>query len=114
MGRYAAGDVVLVPLSMRGGEGRKVRPAVVLSAGEEGILVVLPISSRAPTDSPGIPLDLEDFERGGLDLFERSYVLAACGQTVHTSEVAGKKGSLTPTAFNDISGMAMSRVRRVR
>ncbi|KDE56399.1 hypothetical protein EI28_09790 [Methanoculleus sp. MH98A] len=96
MGRYASGDVVLAPVRIGGGGERKVRPAVVVSAGESGSLLVCPVSSSPSADGISIPLSLDDFARGGLDLFTESYALAAHAATIRTADVIGKKGTLLP------------------
>ena len=54
-----------------------VRPVVVVSVGEGGSLLICPVSSSPSTDGVSIPLSLDDFARGGLDLFTESYVLTA-------------------------------------
>lgn len=96
MGQYASGDVLLAAVHI-GGEGdRKVRPVVVVSPGESGNLLICPISSSPSTDGISIPLSLDDFTRGGLDLFTESYVLAAHPATIRTADVLGKKGVLLP------------------
>lgn len=99
MGRYAGGDVVLAPVRIGGGGERKVRPAVVVSAGEDGTLLVCPVSSSPSTDGISIPLSLDDFARGGLSLFTESYALAAHAAAVRPAEVVGKKGTLLPEAL---------------
>ena len=99
MGRYASGDVVLAPVRIGGVGERKVRPAVVVSAGESGNLLICPVSSSPSTDGVSIPLSLDDFARGGLDLFTESYALAVHAATIRTSDVVGKKGTLLPETF---------------
>ncbi len=96
MGRYASGDVLLAVVRIGGGGERKVRPIVVVSPGESGSLFICPVSSSPSTDGISIPLSLDDFARGGLDLFTESYALAAHADTIRTADVVGKKGSLLP------------------
>jgi mRNA interferase MazF len=96
MGRYASGDLVLAPVRIGGGGERKVRPVVVIRGGERGSLLVCPVSSTPSSDGVSIPISLEDFASGGLDLFAESYVLAAHSATIQPADVAGKKGSLLP------------------
>lgn len=96
MGRYAGGDVLLAVVRI-GREGEeKVRPAVVIAAGEDGRLTVCPVSSSPSFDGPSVPLSLDDFARGGLDLFGESYVLVAHPSIIRTADVVGKKGTLLP------------------
>ncbi|MDN7012766.1 type II toxin-antitoxin system PemK/MazF family toxin [Methanoculleus sp. FWC-SCC3] len=96
MGRYASGDVVLAPVRLGGGGKRKVRPVVVVSAGESGSLLICPVSSSPSTDGISVPLSLDDFARGGLDLFAESFALTTYAATIRTADVVGKKGTLLP------------------
>jgi len=96
MGRYASGDVVLAPVRIGGAGERKVRPVVVVTAGEDGTLLICPVSSSPSTDGISVPLSLDDFAHGGLDLFVESYALAAHAATIRTADVIGKKGTLLP------------------
>lgn len=102
MAQYSPGDVVLAPVRFGGGEGPKVRPAVVVGAERAGVLEVCPVSSRPPSDAPFVPIDLDDFVRGGLDLFEESYVLAAHLSTLRVREIRGKKGRLNAESVDMI------------
>ncbi|WP_301663369.1 type II toxin-antitoxin system PemK/MazF family toxin [Methanoculleus frigidifontis] len=95
MGSFAAGDVILAPLRFGGAGGEKTRPAVVITAVERNALIVCPVSSTPPTDAACIPLSLDGFARGGLDLFDESYILTAHTVTIRTASVVGKKGRLT-------------------
>lgn len=99
MGRYASGDVLLAVVRIGGGGERKVRPIVVVSPGESGSLFICPVSSNPSTDGISIPLSLDDFARGGLDLFTESYALAAHADTIRTADVVAKKGTLLPEAL---------------
>ncbi len=96
MGQYASGDVVLASVRVGGIGGRKVRPVVVVIAGENGDLLTCPVSSSPSTDGASVPLSLDDFARGGLDLFTESYALTEYAATIRTADVVGKKGSLLP------------------
>ncbi len=96
MGRYASGDVVLAPVRIGGIGDRKVRPVVVVIAGENGDLLTCPVSSSPSTDGISVPLSLDDFARGGLDLFAESYALTEYAATIRTADVVGKKGTLLP------------------
>jgi mRNA interferase MazF len=99
MSQYFRGDVVLISLQLQGKGERKVRPAVVVRAGDRGELVVSPVSSRPPFDEPSEPLALDDFSEGGLDIFGESYVITAGFCRVHTWDVIGKKGKLREEAM---------------
>ncbi len=69
---------------------------VVVTTGESGDLLVCPVSSRPSIDGISVPLSLEDFARGGLDLFAESYALTEYAATIRTADVVGKKGTLLP------------------
>jgi len=102
MGRYARGDVILAPVPFAEQRGAKTRPAVVLSAPEEGDLLICPVSSRAPTDAPCVPIGLDDFATGGLDLFTESYILTAKTATLPVRDVIALKGRLVAEAVDAI------------
>jgi len=95
MGRYKPGDVILAPVAFEERSGAKTRPAIVISAAENGDVQICPVSSRPPTDAPCIPISLDDFSEGGLDLFAESYVLTTRIRTIRSGEVVGKRGRLT-------------------
>ncbi|MDO8872641.1 MAG: type II toxin-antitoxin system PemK/MazF family toxin [Methanoregula sp.] len=95
MGCYLRGDVILAPVAFEERGGAKTRPAIVISAAENGDVQICPVSSRPPTDAPCIPISLNDFSEGGLDLFEESYILTARIRTIRSGEVVGKRGRLT-------------------
>ncbi len=95
MGRYLRGDVILAPVAFEERSGAKTRPAVVISATETGNIRICPVSSRPPTDAPCIPISLDDFSEGGLDLFGESYILTTRIRTILSGDVVGKRGRLT-------------------
>jgi mRNA interferase MazF len=99
MGLYAAGDIVLAPIRFRDSGERKVRPAVVVAAGQAGFLTLCPVSSKPPADTPSVPLSLSDFARGGLDIFDESYVLTSYPCTVRSADIIAKKGCLASDSF---------------
>ncbi|MDP3565145.1 MAG: type II toxin-antitoxin system PemK/MazF family toxin [Methanoregula sp.] len=92
MGRYLQGDVILAPVAFEERGGAKTRPAIVISAADNGDMQICPVSSRPPTDAPCVPISLDDFSDGGLDLFEESYVLTTRIRTIRSGEVVGKRG----------------------
>ncbi|MDO9035936.1 MAG: type II toxin-antitoxin system PemK/MazF family toxin [Methanoregula sp.] len=95
MGRYLPGDVILAPVAFEERGGAKTRPAIVISAAENGDVQICPVSSHPPTDAPCIPISLNDFSDGGLDLFEESYVLTTRIRTIRSGDIVGKRGRLT-------------------
>lgn len=102
MGHYSRGDVILAPVPFEENRGRKTRPAVVISAMENGDVCVCPVSSRPPADSPVIPLGLEDFREGGLDLFSESFVITSKVVELRSGDVIALKGRLTVEAMEGI------------
>ena len=95
MGQYARGDVVLASLALEDRGVAKTRPAVVIGTGGQEEVWVCPVSSRPSSDAPSVPLSLEDFSEGGLDLFRESYILISRVYRIRCSEVIGKKGRLS-------------------
>ncbi|RXE56072.1 PemK-like protein [Methanoculleus taiwanensis] len=107
MGQFSPGDVILASLRLGGAETKKTRPAVVITASSDGSLVVCPISSRASPDGSSVPLSLDDFARGGLDMFEESYILTAHRIVIRRNAVIAKKGKVT----DEVSAAVASLVR---
>jgi mRNA interferase MazF len=110
MGCYRPGDVILINVSIDDRSSKKVRPAVVVASGDGGKLSVCPVSSKPASDSVCIPVSIDDFADGGLDLFSESYVLLSRLVAIHTGDVMGKKGRLSVESFSGIA----SRVRNIR
>jgi mRNA interferase MazF len=95
MGRYFPGDVVLAMVALDDRSMAKTRPVVIIRTGGDGIIDACPVSSKPPSDAPGVPLAIDDFQTGGLDLFSESYVMTSRVVTIRSSGVIGKKGRLT-------------------
>jgi len=95
MGQYARGDVVLASLALEDRGVAKTRPAVVIGTGGQDEVWLCPVSSRPSSDAPSVPVSLEDFSQGGLDLFRESYILISRVYRIRCSEVIGKKGRLS-------------------
>ncbi|HTY14866.1 MAG TPA: type II toxin-antitoxin system PemK/MazF family toxin [Methanoregulaceae archaeon] len=95
MGRYVKGDVVLASVRIDAKSGAKVRPCIVVSTTDTGTLVVCPISSRPACDTATVPVSLDDFSTGGLDLFRESYILTSRQCRITCREIVGKKGRLS-------------------
>ena len=94
MGQYIRGDVLLASVALDERQLAKARPVVVVSTVGTGELRVCPVSSKPPTDAPCLPLSIDDFVSGGLDLFSESYVMTSRIVTLQSREVIGKKGRL--------------------
>jgi mRNA interferase MazF len=114
MGRYQRGDVILAPVAFEERGGAKTRPAIVISATEDGDVRICPISSRPSTDTHCIPISLDDFAEGGLDLFSDSYALTTRIRTIRSGEVVGKRGRLTPECIAAITDQAPGKGPKAR
>ena len=104
MGQYVAGDVLLATVALDDRTAAKTRPVVVIRTGEPGTIRVCPVSSKAPNDAPCLPLTIDDFETGGLDLFSESYVMTSRVLVLRAADVIGKKGRLTGEFLAEITG----------
>ena len=62
MSHYRPGDVVLAPVRFhRREESVKMRPAVVIEQQTDGRVIVCPVTSRQPDNSPHLSLGLDQF-----------------------------------------------------
>jgi mRNA interferase MazF len=105
MSSYRQGDVILAPVPFKERGGAKTRPAVVVFASARGDIYACPVSSKPPSDAPAIPIALDDFATGGLDLFSESYVLTSRVSIIRSGEVIGKRGQLTDECTRHIVAM---------
>jgi mRNA-degrading endonuclease toxin of MazEF toxin-antitoxin module len=104
MGKYVKGDVLLAAVALDDRALPKTRPAVVIGTDVPGRIRVCPISSKPPSDSPSVPISIDEFSSGGLDLFQESYVMTSRVLTLHSGDVIGKKGRLTAEVIAEIAG----------
>jgi len=95
MGSYFRGDVLLAPLCISKGREAKVRPVVVLGSSGRSGLFVIAVSSTLPYEGPVVPISIDDFSEGGLDLVAESYLVCSRICRIRVSDVIGKKGRLT-------------------
>jgi mRNA interferase MazF len=102
MGHFIRGDVVIAPVAFEERSGAKTRPAVVIATGRTHEVYLCPISSKPPSDAPCVPISLDDFSEGGLDLFGESYVLTSRVRVIRSGEVIGKRGHLTEESISSI------------
>jgi mRNA interferase MazF len=103
MGRFVKGDVLLASVALDDRALSKTRPVVVIGTIEPGRLHICPISSKPPSDAPSLPLSLDDFASGGLDLFGESYVMTSRVVTIRSGDVIAKKGRLTAESLAEIA-----------
>jgi mRNA interferase MazF len=102
MGHYSRGDVVIAPVTCGERGGIKTRPAVVIGTGDRGDVYVCPISSKPPSDTQYVPITLDDFSKGGLDLFGESYILTSKVFVIRSGAVIGKRGHLTSESVSSV------------
>ena len=104
MGQYLRGDVLLASVALDSRTPVKTRPVVVIDTSDDNTIRVCPVSSKAPAGAPGLPLTIDDFATGGLDLFSESYVMTSRVITLRSGQVIGKKGRLIPDSLAEIAG----------
>ncbi|NMB80065.1 MAG: type II toxin-antitoxin system PemK/MazF family toxin [Methanomicrobiales archaeon] len=104
MGQYLRGDVLLAPVALDSRSQAKTRPVIVIATSADGELHVCPVSSKPPTDAPSLPLSIDDFETGGLDLFGESYIMTSRVVTLRSGQVIGKRGRLTSGSLSEVIG----------
>ena len=102
MGQYVKGDVLLASVALDDRTAPKTRPVVVIRIEEPGRIHICPVSSKPPSDAPSLPLSIDDFSTGGLDLFGESYVMTSRVLTLQSGAVIGKKGRLTAESLAEI------------
>jgi mRNA interferase MazF len=108
MGQYSCGDVLLASVALDSRTSPKTRPVVVIRFDPASTVHICPVSSKPPTDAPSLPLSIDDFSTGGLDLFSESYVMTSRVTTIRSSDVIGKKGHLTPDFIQEITSRVPS------
>jgi mRNA interferase MazF len=104
MGQYHRGDVILASVTLDDRSSAKTRPAVVIACDNTGAIQVCPVSSKPPSNTPCMPVSLDDFSVGGLDLFGESYIMTSRVLTLRRRDVIGKKGRLTAESLAEIAG----------
>ena len=102
MGSYFRGDVLLAPLCIAEGRQIKVRPVVVLGPSGRSGLFVIAVSSTLPYEGPVVPITIDDFSEGGLDLVAESYLVCSRICRIRVSDVIGKKGRLTSDMIQNL------------
>lgn len=103
MGQYLRGDVLLATVALDNRTAAKTRPVVVIESDKEGRIRVCPVSSKPPNDAPWLPLTIDNFESGGLDLFSESYVMTSRVIMLRSGDAIGKKGRLNQESLAEIS-----------
>jgi len=103
MSHYIRGDVVIAPVAFEERNRAKTRPAVVIAMGQTHEVYLCPVSSKPPSDASSVPISLDDFSEGGLDLFGESYVLTSRVFVIRSGEVIGKRGRLTEESITSIA-----------
>lgn len=103
MGHYTRGDVVIAPVAFEERSGVKTRPAIVIATGRNNEVYLCPVSSKPASDAPCVPISLDDFSEGGLDLFGESYVLTSRVHVIRSGEIIGKRGRLTEESITSVT-----------
>lgn len=68
MGKFIAGDIVVVSFPFSDLSGHKLRPALILAQAEFGNLILCQITSKAYTSKNVIKIDSTAFAHGGLPI----------------------------------------------
>ena len=100
MGTRPAGTVVLVHFPFSDLSQTKLRPALVLADAGRGGLVLCQITSRPYGDPAAIPLQLTDFETGGLRVL--SYARPAKLFTASSALISSHVGTVSREALKRI------------
>lgn len=103
MGQYCRGDVLLAPVALDDRTPKKTRPVIVIGSDDPGQLRICPVSSKPPFDAPSLPLAIDDFASGGLDMFGESFIMTSRVLTIRNTDVIGRKGRLTAESLTEIS-----------
>jgi mRNA interferase MazF len=102
MGQYGNGDVLLASVALDDRTPPKTRPVIVIRSDDPGALRICPVSSKPPSDAPSLPLTIDDFSTGGLDLFGESYIMISRVLVIGTGAVIGKKGRLSQDVLKEV------------
>jgi len=102
MGQYVKGDVLLASVALDDRTPPKTRPVIVIRTEEPGTIRICPVSSKPPSDAPSLPLTINDFLNGGLDLFGESYIITSRVLVLRSGAVIGKKGRLNQESLAEI------------
>lgn len=111
MGQYSCGDVLLASVALDKRTGAKTRPVIVIRSDTDGTVSVCPVSSKPPNDAPSLPLTIDDFATGGLDLFSESYVMTSRVTTIRSNEVIGKKGRISSEFLLEITALVPASIQ---
>lgn len=102
------GDIIIAPFRL--GNSTYPRPLVILDIADDENLHVCPVTSRCPSNVPAMECSIHHFQKGGLDLFEDSYILIHEAGTIRTKSIRTKKGTLEPDYFRSVLKLARSDV----
>ena len=94
------GDIIIAPFRL--GNSTYPRPLVILDIADDENLHVCPVTSRCPSNVPALECFIHHFQKGGLDLFEDSYILVHEVRTINQKSIRTKKGTLEPDYFKEI------------
>lgn len=98
MGRFVAGDVLVVPFPFTDLSAEKRRPALVLAEREFDDYILCQITSKAWHD-PAVEIPEEGFEEGGLE--KTSYARPDRVFTVNEDVILRKAGHVSPRILDE-------------
>lgn len=105
MGKFVAGDVIVINFPFSDFSAQKRRPALVLAQAEFGNLILCQITSKPYSSQTSIKIENDNFKKGGLPVV--SYARPDKIFTVEPSIIQKKAGSLKKTSLNKV----LSKVR---
>ena len=94
------GDIILAPFRL--GNSTYTRPLVILRVADDENLQVCPVTSRCPSNVPALECSIHHFQKGGLDLFEDSYILVHEVGIIRKKSIRAKKGTLESDYFREV------------
>lgn len=106
MGAPAIGQVVLVPFPFSDLSRSKMRPVVILAAGDRGDWILCQVTSNPYGDEKAVTLTNKDFKSGTLRL--TSYARPGKLFTANESLIAQTVGVLKNKAKNELIGAVIA------
>lgn len=99
MGKFVAGDVVVIPFPFTDFSAEKKRPALVIAERDFDDYILCQITSR-PWHEPAVEIADADFEQGGLE--KPSYARPDRVFTVHESVIDRRAGTISPEKLEEV------------
>ncbi|UYM18551.1 type II toxin-antitoxin system PemK/MazF family toxin [Endozoicomonas euniceicola] len=102
MGIPAAGTIVTIDFPFSDLSATKRRPALVLAQVSRGDIILCQITSKAYSDPAAVPITLEDFSSGQLNL--KSFARPCKLFTAHSSLIRQEIATLKLQKFSEVTG----------